>query len=157
MVYVIRGKINEGKTNKILSIYNQNKTGDGFITEKIFKEGLPVGYKLVRLSSLASIPFIYESGHEPSGWNVSLKYKKYSFSKEALLLAESIIDEIISNRIDPVFIDEIGPVELEGWGLYEAFKKSLGTGRNIYVTVRESCVHDVLQLFKIDRYEIIQL
>lgn len=157
MITVLKGGINRGKTTEMLSIYSRNKSGDGFVTRKVFEKDLFAGYEIVRLSSMESKPFIFKTGYEPCHWVEAFKYGPFTFSKEAIVFAESIMDEIIKSGADPVYIDEVGPVELQGKGFYKPLKMALEAGRNLYVTVREACVDDVLELFKINDYVIIQI
>ena len=51
MIYIICGEYNQGKTAKIKSIYLEQKEGDGFITQKIFRNSIFCGYEIVRLST----------------------------------------------------------------------------------------------------------
>ena len=157
MVTVLKGGINQGKTTKILAIYNRKKSGDGFVTRKVFEKGFFIGYEIVRLSSMESKPFIFKTGYEPGHWVEDFKYGPFTFSKEAIVFAESIMDEIIKSGTDPIYIDEVGPVELQGKGFHKSLKMALESGRNLFVTVREACVDDVLKLFKINDYEINQI
>ena len=57
----------------------------------------------------------------------------------------------------PVFIDEIGPLELDGNGFFAGFKKILRTQRDVYITVRNHCVEDVINKFNIRNYTIIMV
>ncbi len=157
MFYIITGKINQGKTTRILSIFAEKRAGDGFITPKLFEEGVFRGYSMVRLSSGESMPFIMLDGQEPANWKNATSYGKFVFSEQALAFAASIVDEIIKNGTSPVFIDEIGPLELAERGFYRAFEKIIATGRDVYVTIRESCVEDMIQKFNLTEYEMMPL
>lgn len=157
MVTVLKGGINQGKTTKILAIYNQKKSGDGFVTRKVFEKGFFIGYEIVRLSSMERKPFIFITGYEPNHWAEDFRYGPFTFSKEAIAFAESMIDEILKSGTGPVYIDEIGPVELQGKGFYKLFKMALKSGRNLFVTIREAYIDDVLRLFKINDYQIIDI
>jgi nucleoside-triphosphatase THEP1 len=156
MIYVITGEINQGKTERILSIYHHKK-GDGIISRKILKNNIPYGYEIVRLSTNESMPLALKSDSTPSKWDEIYTVGSFSFSKKALILAESIIEEIIESETNPVFIDEIGPLELEGKGFFTILKKLLLTEKDIYITVRKSCLKDVIEAFKLESYEIIPL
>jgi nucleoside-triphosphatase THEP1 len=156
MIYIITGEINQGKTEKALSIYNLTR-GDGFITRKILKNNTFYGYEIVRLSSSESIPLAFKSGSTPLMWDEIFTTGSFSFSKKAFAFAESIAEEIIEGDANPVFIDEIGPLELEGKGFVTILNKLLLTDKDIYITVRKSCLEDVIALFKLKRYEIISL
>jgi nucleoside-triphosphatase THEP1 len=156
MIYIITGEINQGKTEKALSIFNFTG-GDGFISRKIFKNNTFYGYEITRLSTNESIPLALKSDSIPPLWDEILSTGSFSFSEKALAFAESIIDEIMNSDTNPVFVDEIGPLELEGKGFFNIVNELLQTEKDIYLTVRKSCLEDVIELFKLERYEIVPL
>ncbi|MCK4329193.1 hypothetical protein KAX02_05070 [candidate division WOR-3 bacterium] len=157
MVCLIIGEINQGKTQKILSVYNRKKQGDGFITRKLFKNNTFIGYEIVRLSTEKSVPFAYMRDYAPSEWDEIYKYGPYTFSRKAFTFAENIVDEIIKKRINPIFIDEVGPLELQGKGFFRTLKEVLNTEKDIYITVRDHCVDEVIKKFNIRKYDVIKL
>jgi nucleoside-triphosphatase THEP1 len=154
MVHIITGEINQGKTTRIISIFNENRNGDGFITKKVFGNGGFDGYEIVRLSNGDKMPFINKILSVP---DEAFRYGIFSFSQRALNFAEEIIDELLSNNISPVYMDEIGPVELDGKGFCELLRKALHTDIDLYITVRQSCVDAVVKKFNIRKCEISQL
>jgi len=158
MVYIIQGEINQGKTQAILSIYNRDKQGDGFVSKKMFINQIDfIGYEIVRLSTGEKMPLAYKSQHVPPHWDEINRCGPFSFSKAAFMFAEHIIDDIIDRHIDPVYIDEIGPLELNGNGFFAILGKILKSQRNVYITVRNHCVTDVINKFNIRNYKIIKV
>ncbi len=133
------------------------KRGDGFISRKTFKNNIFYGYEIVRLSTGESIPLACKSDSTPLLWDEIYTVGLFSFSKKGFIFAESIADEMIKGDANPVFIDEIGPLELEGKGFFKILKELLLTEKDIYITVRKSCLKDVIEVFKLERYEIITL
>ena len=154
MIYIITGEINQGKTEKALSLY-RSRGGDGFISRKACKNNILRGYDIVRLSTGESIPLACRSDSTPSPWDEIDTVGSFSFSERAFAFAESIIDEIIESDINPAYIDEIGPLELAGRGFCKILKRLLSTERDIYITVRKSCLGDVIEAFELEGYEII--
>jgi nucleoside-triphosphatase THEP1 len=156
MVYIIQGEINQGKTQEILSIYNRDKQGDGFISKKIFINQTDfIGYEIVRLSTGEKMPLAYKSQYVPPHWDEIDRHGPFSFSKAGFIFAEHIIDDIIDRHIEPVYIDEIGPLELDGNGFFAVFEKILRTQKDVYITVRNHCVKDVINTFNIRDHKII--
>ncbi len=156
MVYIIKGEINQGKTQEILSIYNRDKQGDGFVSKKIFINLTEfTGYEIVRLSTDEKMPLAYKSQYVPSNWDEIYRRGPFSFSKAAFVFAEHIIDDIIDRHIDPVFIDEIGPLELDGNGFFAVLEKILRTQKDVYITVRSHCVEEVINKFNIRNYKLV--
>jgi nucleoside-triphosphatase THEP1 len=151
MVYIVAGGIDEGKTEKMDALYQERKQGDGFLSKKIFVDKDFVGYEIVRLSSGENMPLAYKSDHVPGDWDEMHRFGPFSFSKRAFAFARQIIDEIIDKGIEPVFIDEIGPLELRGEGFCEILQEVLNTGKDVYISVRSRCVEDVIEKFNIQR------
>ncbi len=128
MVYIIKGEINQGKTQEILSIYNRDRQGDGFVSKKLFIDQTEfTGYEILRLSTDGKMPLAYKSQFIPSDWDEIYRRGPFSFSKAAFVFAEHIIDDIIDCNIEPVYIDEIGPLELAGKGFFTLLEKILRT------------------------------
>lgn len=155
MVYIVTGKINSGKTTRLLSIYNERKAGDGFINKKIYINNKYAGQEIIRLSTGDSKIFSLKKAFLTDEWQEEYSYDVYSFSKEGMPFAEEIIKDIIDNDISPIFIDEIGPIELQGLGFYKVFKEILKTKKDIFVVVREGCLEKVISQFEIGLYEIV--
>ena len=81
----------------------------------------------------------------------------FSFFSEGFSFADNIIDEIILNGTSPVFIDEIGPIELQGMGHHHRFQKLIKTESTIYFTVRDWCLEKVISLYSISNYRLINV
>jgi nucleoside-triphosphatase THEP1 len=160
MIYIISGAVDEGKTRMMAAIYTKLKKGDGFISKKIYEgpnPGVFSGYEIIRLATGQGKPLAYKTGHIPPRWDEIYACGPYRFSKAGLEFARGIIENIIDRDIAPVFIDEIGPLELTGKGFAPLLKRALKTGKDIYITVRNFCVADVIEKFALRDYEIIEV
>jgi nucleoside-triphosphatase THEP1 len=157
MICIITGGIDEGKTREVEAIYRQMKKGDGWISRKVFLNEEFAGYEILRLSTNEKLPLAYKREYVPPGWDEIYTIGPFCFSKQAFDFAGKIIDEIIEKNIEPVFIDEIGPLELQGKGFCPMLGKILKTQKDIYIVVRSHCVDDVVNRFEIKNYEIIKI
>jgi nucleoside-triphosphatase THEP1 len=157
MIYIITGGIDEGKTRGLEAIYRQMKKGDGWTSRKVFLNEEFVGYEILRLSTNEKLPLAYKKKYVPPGWDEIYSIGPFCFSKRAFEFAGKIIDEIIDKNINPVFIDEIGPLELQGKGFCPMLEKILKTQKDVYIVVRSHCVEAVINRFEIKNYEIIQV
>jgi len=153
MIYIITGGIDEGKTREIEAIYRQMSKGDGWVSRKVFLHEEFVGYEILRLSTNEKLPLAYKKEFVPPGWDEIYTIGPFCFSKRAFEFAGKIIDEIIDKNINPVFIDEIGPLELQGKGFCPMLEKILKTQKDVYIVVRSHCVNDVIKKFSIKNYE----
>ena len=157
MLHIITGNINSGKTTKLLSLYNELKTGDGFILPKIFIEGNYAGQQIVRLSTGVSIPFSFKRDYIPTYWDEKYRLDVYSFSHKGFEFASETIKHIVSNNISPIFIDEIGPLELEEKGFFQLLSQLLSRDYTMYISVRGFLLENVISKFKIKQYEFIRV
>lgn len=156
-VNIITGEVNAGKTTKLLSIYREMGLGDGFINIKVYKAGQYTGQKIVRLSTGESEYFSFKKEFIPSNWDEEYSYDVYSFSRRGLIFAYNIISDMIVKDVEPVFIDEIGPLELQKKGFFNIFSLLLKIKKEIFVTVRCSCVGSVIKEFGIEKYRTIEI
>ena len=156
MINIVTGGIDSGKTRKMLSLYNELKRGDGFVSRKVFlnPEGF-IGYEICRLSTGEKLPLAFKEAHIPPGWDEIYRIGPFRFSKKAFAFADAIITEILANPIEPVFIDEIGPLELSGKGFSSLLHRVLKAGKDLYLVVRTHCVAEVLEKFGIEDYHTI--
>ncbi|UCH97613.1 MAG: hypothetical protein JSV88_12405 [Candidatus Aminicenantes bacterium] len=157
MIYIITAGIDEGKTREIEAIYRQMKKGDGWVSRKVFLNAEFVGYEIVKLSTGEKLPLAYKMEFVPPGWDAIYRIGLFRFSKKAFDFAGKIIDEIIAKDIEPVFIDEIGPLELQGKGFCPMLEKILKTQKDVYIVVRNHCVDEVIKRFRLKNYEIIKI
>lgn len=157
MIHIICGENNQGKTTKIKSIYAEETKGDGFITQKIFRDSIFCGYKITRLSTGESVTLSLKTELFPLVDNSLYTNGSFSFYEGGFDFADSVIDDIISRQISPVFIDEIGPLELKGKGVHDSFKKLLETGTDIFFTVRNHLLERTVSQYGIKNYSLIRL
>lgn len=153
MINIITGSVNSGKSTKLVDIYKNLGKGDGFFNRKIYSGNLYVGQEIVRMSNGESM--IWSLREEVLDyWEEQYCYADFSFSKDALKFAEEIVNSSIKSN-DIIFVDEIGPLELQNKGFHNLFKCCLNSNKELYVVVREGCLEAVLRKYKIEDYEIV--
>ncbi len=157
MIYIICGELNQGKTTRIKSIFQENREGDGFITEKIFTDSIFCGYKITRLTTGNSEVLILRTEFFPLEDTPFFTKGSFSFYEKGFIFASSIIDDIINDNITPAYIDEIGAIELAGKGLHDSFRKILQTDKTIYFAVRNCFVDKVISHFTLKNYTLIKI
>ncbi len=157
MIYIICGESNQGKTARIKSIYTEHLEGDGFITEKIFRNSIFCGYKITRLSTGESEILSLRTEFFPLNDTPLYRKGSFSFYGKGFIFSNSIIDNIVLGNISPAFIDEIGPLEVQGEGVHDSFKKLLETGTDIFFTVRNHLLKRTVSLFGIKNYSLLRL
>ncbi len=158
MVWIIHGAADTGKTGKIVSLYNEIGQGDGFVSAKVFSaEQKFLGYDLIRLANGQRCPFIRLRRFRPDGWDECVHLGRFSFSGQGFTFAAAIAEEIGRENIQPVFIDEIGPLELRGQGFASLLRLLLQTKKDLYLSVRCSLVDRVIKTFGLEQAVVIDV
>lgn len=157
MVYIIAGPVDSGKTTLLYRISRLIGAGDGFLLRKQFDGGAFAGQAIMRIADGREMAFSRRLPYIPEGWAEACRYGDFSFSSNGLQFADAIVEETLRNGSEPVFIDEIGPLELEMRGSYALFNKALEAGVELYFTVRESCLEDVIGRFGITDYAVLRV
>ena len=154
MVNIITGNVNQGKTGYMRSLYEKTG-GDGFICIKVFDKNSFCGYDLVRLTTGESVPFARKIDAIPGDWDEIYRFGIFSFSSHAFTIANRIITEIIKDGVEPIFIDEIGPLEIvKQKGFYELLKQVLKLNQEVYISIRNELIDKLIKDFKINEPRI---
>lgn len=149
MIYLITGEINQGKSTRLQEIYQEQLQGDGFFNRRVYQGDCLLGQEIVHLASGESRLLSCVKDLIPEEWHEECSYGRFSFSREGLDFGRKIIKNALSNQIQPLFIDEIGPLELEGKGFNEVFSQAITAKVDMYVVVRQRCLTSVIRQFKI--------
>lgn len=157
MIYVITGAVNQGKTTRLLGIYQNLKIGDGFYNRKIYRGDMIAGQEIIHLATGASSLFSYREEFIPGNWDEECRYRSFSFSRAGLDFGRRIIQKALDSAMEPIFLDEIGPLELAGKGFGEIFMRLLAARMEMYVVVRMDCLKDVVKKFLIKNYREIKI
>jgi nucleoside-triphosphatase THEP1 len=72
-------------------------------------------------------------------------------------LLESVINELIEKQVTPIYLDEVGVLEIMGGGYHNILKKVLVSGLDLVIAVREDLVKPVTTHFAISDYELIKV
>lgn len=157
MVTIITGKINSGKSCTILKHYKETQVGDGYISVKRMHYDKVHGYDLLRLSDSSSQEFVIREDFLEPNKKVSCKIGPYVFLEETLRNVESSIKEMIQNNVTPIYLDEIGQLELYDECFNHIFSLILESNTDAVITVREDLIPKVLQKYNIENPNIITL
>lgn len=122
MVHLLTGKVDSGKTALIERVISNlghlHKRVDGFLTRKVYEGNQFIGYDLFDLKKREACPFIRMTSLS-SGEQVGRFYFLPTGQEKAIriILRHQIIDYLI--------VDEVGPLELAGRGLWPALRHQL--------------------------------
>ncbi|MDD4347085.1 MAG: nucleoside-triphosphatase [Desulfitobacteriaceae bacterium] len=157
MIIIITGKIDAGKTTRLLSLYDHLKTGDGFALKKIITNGIHIGQEIYHLSTGQQKIFSLKKNYLPPLWDEIYNFGDFSFSAAGFDFSHKILLKALSSGVKPIYIDEIGPLELLGKGFSDALKLVVKNQTDLYLTVRDYCLTEVIKEFNINRYVVIEV
>ena len=153
MITLVTGAIDSGKTRYLKKLYEKDEKGDGILSLKHYEDGLLLGYDLFHLKSREQKAFIRLKTQLPENWKEKFDIGKYSFSEEGFIFAEEVLNNI---ETGPVYIDEIGPLEIwEKKGFYKILKELIKKDRDQFITLRPSLIDDFHKEFKLSGKTII--
>ncbi|MFA5419666.1 MAG: nucleoside-triphosphatase [Bacteroidales bacterium] len=154
MVNIVTGKINSGKTNKLASMYQFSNEGDGFIAVKIMENGIVTEYRAMRLSTMEERPFIFRDSHVPENFDFCCRIGNFLVSREGLEWIETESLKMVNNRVSPIYLDEIGWLELQDECFHPLFTQLLSSKLELYISVRNELVEKVLTKYHITDYRL---
>jgi len=156
MINIITGKINSGKSTTMSKIYDENKLGDGYISVKRMTHDKVHGYDIVRLSDKTSQLLVIREEFYNNIDDIACEIGPYLFLESTLKSIEESIENMIENNVSPIYLDEIGQLELYDQCFDKIFRKIIQSNTDCYVTVREDLVEKVIEKYQIKDYNIIQ-
>jgi len=149
----VSGAVGSGKTRlsqKVVSrLKEEERTPGGILSPRLMKSGRTVGYDVIDLSTGSRRSFVRT---EPPGKRVG----KYFLKRGALEFANRAISEAV-NRLSPVFIDEIGRLELENGGLAPSVRELLSSDTQGVLLVRDKFLSEVRDFFDIQEYSLVRV
>ncbi len=155
MIKIVPGNINSGKTRRMIELYRE-LGGAGFVSVKHIEDGILHGYDLLKLGTDLKIPFARYRELTSDGWKEAFAYGPFSFSRDGLEAGIGILRQAMKNGISPLFIDEIGPLELEGLGFHDIFEEIVRSGTDAIIACRELLIDEVIRHFGIEEWEVLR-
>lgn len=143
MIHVLTGPVRRGKTTLLKKMCGRVKRRglvvDGFLSESVEEGAFIAGYDLFDLQGETRLPFLRRRGR--ACWQ---KTGPYYMIPEALDRASALIRRAEPGRL--LVVDEVGPLELGGAGLWPALAETVFRAdiRSLLV-VRDTCLGDFLR------------
>jgi len=161
VVWIVTGKIDSGKTTRLKEIHRLLGAGDGLIAKKYMTGNDVFGFNIQVLSTGQEFPFMI---HErqlrklpaiDTNKVFSERIGPYRIYKESLDFITRFYQSLIEAGTSPLFFDEVGKLEISGKGYYLSIIEALNKNLDIYMTIREDLIDEVMLRFDISEYEII--
>jgi len=143
MVHVLTGPVRWGKTTLLKKLsrraIKQGVALQGFLSESVEEGGCVFGYDLFDLRLETKIPFLRRRGE--AGWQ---RTGPYFMIPEALDRGSAIIYGAAPGC--PLVVDEVGPLEIGGGGLWSALTETaFREDAWSLLVVRDGCLEDFLK------------
>lgn len=144
MIFVLTGPVHSGKTTLLLKLVREWKDQGlkvhGYLSLMAIKNGKTVGYDLFDIKEERAVPFLRRKGEKH--WQ---KIGPFFFIPETLERAQN---KILSRQGDEILVvDEIGPLELQGMGVWPALSMALSRRPfRCLLVVRRPLVNDFQKL-----------
>jgi len=120
MLFILTGPLHSGKTTLLKNITqvleNMNMRIDGFLSQVVMKNNCIMGYDLFDLKNKVFFPYMRKTGK--CQW---IRYRSYFLIPKGLKEAKKII--LRKKDADIFIVDEVGPLELSGKGLFPELEK----------------------------------
>jgi iron complex transport system ATP-binding protein len=150
VIHILTGPVHSGKTTLLKKIILELKRRrfkiDGFLSEPLWDNQKIMGYDLLDLREDKSCPFIRKAGEKD--WD---RIGPFYFIPETLDLAKHIIKR--DKKMDICVVDEVGPLELSGKGLWPVLKEALSKSQPHYLLVVRITILEKF-LSKINREDV---
>ncbi len=154
-MHVLTGPVHSGKTTclqKTCALLSGRGIGlGGYLSEAVFENGVQAGYDLVSLKNGVKNAFIRKEG-EP-GW---MKTGSFFFIPAGIEMAAKII--LQGAKSDVLVVDEAGPLELEGKGVWPALSRAISQGSaELLLVIRTRKLEEFLRIPLLSRAEIFNI
>lgn len=155
MVKIVTGKINSLKTSRALDDYQTNQKGDGFLSIKNMDQQKVLSYDALRLKTNEKRRLASHKENNPYTFKNQLTFGPYVFNLDTFDWMNHEISHMISQQVHPIYMDEIGNLELKGFGYDAIIKKCLESNMDLVIVVREDLLDQVIKHYQIKDFIII--
>lgn len=155
MVIIITGGIHDGKTTELIKRF-ENYRGDGYVFIKNMTGSYVSGFDYLRLSDKRTGPLITKEPHE----EVRHWLGPYAFYDRAMTEIEANMLEMVRAGISPIYLDEVGKLELEGKGfdrLLRTLLNELQEDQTLYLSTRKEFLNQVIKTYGLDQAQVLRL
>ena len=127
----------------------EERTPGGILSPRLMEAGRTIGYDVVDLATGNRRSF---ARTKPPGNRIG----KYFLNQGALEFANRSISEAI-DEFSPVFVDEVGRLELKNEGLAPSVRELLSSNTQAVLLIRDEFLPEVRDFFDIQEYDVIRV
>lgn len=150
-IFIYSQAIRSGKTTTLQHLLNSQKNVAGFLTPDV--NGVRMLYDL---ETHQYLPFQVPGTDECQ--KPILQIGRFQFYEEAFARARHTLQNCITQHVDLLVIDEVGPLELQKKGFEPAVSTLIQAQRdgkmksNLLLVVRDALLDQVVQHFQVDNF-----
>ena len=148
LLVVITGQVDSGKTTKLNALCSRMDTLGlqiGGITQTVPIPGIKKNDYLISDLSTGIVKTLM-SVHETPGW---LRRGRFWIDSSVFDWDNDAIERTMATS-DVLAFDEIGPIELEGWGMAKSFNQVIHSFNGIIITaIRSALLDQIATTFKL--------
>jgi len=161
MITIITGRRAVGKTTFLLKMIKEIKYKEsnpsGILTPAIYNaNGDKVGFYALNVADGEQ----WELGRSDKKL-AGPTYGPFSFSEKGFIKANEILVKILTEGTEYVFLDEIGPLELEkGYGFFPILSliSNFDINRNLYLVIRSELIDEFIHRFISEKeYRLVEI
>ncbi|MBU1093714.1 MAG: hypothetical protein KKH01_04550 [Firmicutes bacterium] len=157
MITIVTGKINEGKTTKLKALYHEHKIGDGFASIKKMDGSNVHSFTAIRLATQEQKLLLLHENYFSESFIIAGKVGPYFINLFTLSWVEKSIERIIEEKIEPIYLDEIGVFELRGYGYDQIFRKMIDSKLDLVITTRIDHLDEVIKHYELKDVKVINV
>lgn len=158
MITIVTGPENSGKSAFLESWFDQNKQGLGALSVKRYKRGVFCGYNLMQLPEKEIIPLnCLVNANDQIGPETLINGPFIYYQASFLWVKDRLMPHIEPEMEEPLWLDEIGKLELQKKGLAPILRKALDAHCELRFAVPDTLLDDILEEYKIEEAKIINL
>lgn len=155
MVHIVTGNINSYKTTKMIKLYHRYG-GDGVVSVKNMIGTIVHSYDAMHLKTSVKTRLIVRDEFVTPDFVKESQIGPYMVSKDAIKVVNDLIHQMIQEKVEPIFLDEIGQLECDGYGFASVFSELVASNLELFISVRTDLVEHVIKTFHIKDYQLIE-
>ncbi len=156
MLTIVKGTVDSGKSTRLAQMQRM-LGGDGFVASKVLDGDTLSGYRLERLAQYESIHLACALDCLPEPWEEECRCGRFSFNRAAFQWGKGLIAELLESRVSPLFIDEVGYLELAGKGWAASVEQCLRAECDTVIAVRSPLVQDIIAKFGAKEFQVVDV
>ncbi|MBU1141533.1 MAG: nucleoside-triphosphatase [Firmicutes bacterium] len=157
MITIVTGKINEGKTTTLTEYFIEHHAGDGFISIKKMIGTKVHSFISTRLTTREQKTLLVHELYYANSFASKGKIGPYYINLLTLDWICKSIEKMIQEKIEPIYLDEIGLLELKGHGYYHILRKMVESNLDLIISAREDLVERIIRTFRLKDVHIVKV